>query len=62
MGKVDEDETDENKDGCSNGCDPVAPNDEEAVTPRVEAPCRALNNAGKVTGKWIPTRNALRIM
>ena len=32
MGKVDEeDETDENKDGCSKRCDPVAPKDEEAV-------------------------------
>ena len=32
MGKVDEDETDENKDGCSKGCDSVAPKYEEAVT------------------------------
>ena len=62
MGKVDEDEADKNKDGCSKGCDPVAPNDEEAVTPRVEAPFRALNNAGKVTEKWISTKNALRMM
>ena len=62
MGKVDEDETDENKDGCSKGCDPAAPKDEEAVTRRVEAAFQAVNNAGKVTEKSIPTRNALRIM
>ena len=32
MGKVDEDEADENKDGCSKGCDSVALKYEEAVT------------------------------
>ena len=39
----------------------VAPNDEEAITWRVEAPFQGVNNAGKVTEKWIPTKNALRM-
>ena len=43
-GQVDEDETDENKDGCSKGCDPIAPNDKEAVTRRVEASFQTVNN------------------
>ena len=30
MGKVDKDENDEDEDGCSEWCDPVAPEDEEA--------------------------------
>ena len=47
MGKVDEDETDENKDGCSKGCDPVAPKDEETVTRRVGAPLQAVKKQEK---------------